>query len=89
MLNYKKSADSRHTPLGSPQTITNYERSLRVLRILPMLIRLCGSFNFRGGDSEAIELFIYMSWMRIVSAHTAKVVIYFNCVWGTCEKKSG
>ena len=37
-----------------------------------------GSFNFRGGDSEAIELFIYMSCMRIESAHGAKVVIYFG-----------
>ena len=43
-----------------------------------MLVDICGSFKFRGGDSEAIELFIYMSWMRIVSAHTAKVVIYFG-----------
>ena len=51
-----------------------------------MLVDICGSFNFRGGDSEAIELFIYMSWMRIVSAHTAKVVIYFKCVWDTCKK---
>ena len=43
-----------------------------------MLVDICGSFDFRGGDSEAIELFIYMSWMRIVSAYTAKVVIYFG-----------
>ena len=43
-----------------------------------MLVDICGSFKFRGGDSEAIELFIYMSCMRIETAHETKVVNYFG-----------